>query len=420
MLIKISEIRENKGRRLAEVAKVKELAESIEQIGLINPITVAETNNQYLLVAGLHRLEAHKILGKDKIEASILTGTDLELELVEIDENLIRNELHYIELDDLMLRKKQIYEEMYPETKKGAKNQHTKVLNEIISDSKPSFSKDTAIKTGQSERNIQLSTQRAENLIPEAKSILREKEITKTEATLLAKEEPTQQKRITKILQDGKVTTIKDAQKEIKKEEKKQELVEKKQEYEERVEQVKKEDNPKRVDIENTDKKFRIIYADPCWSYNDKQNTDKLGGAEKHYDTMSIRELSELPVKEITEDNAVLFLWVTSPLLEESFEVIKAWGFKYKTSFIWDKIKHNMGHYNSVRHEFLLIATKGSCTPDNKKLYDSVQSIERTEHSAKPKEFMDIIDDLYVYGDRLEMFAREGDRENWLYWGNEI
>ena len=220
-------------------------------------------------------------------------------------------------------------------------------------------------------------------------------------------------------LSSGEIS-INKAYQEIKKQEKKEKLEEKKQEYKDRVEQASESKHSKKVDIENTDKKFRIIYADPCWSYNDKQNTDKLGGAIKHYDTMSIKELSELPVREIIEDNAVLFLWVTSPLLEESFEVIKAWGFKYKTSFIWDKVKHNMGHYNSVRHEFLLIATKGSCTPDNKKLYDSVQSIERTEHSAKPKEFMDIIDDLYAYGDRLEMFAREGNRENWLYWGNEI
>ena len=420
MLIKISEIRENKGRRLADVSKVEELAESIEQIGLINPITVAERDNKYILVAGLHRLEAYKLLGKDKIEASILTGTDLEIELAEIDENLVRNELHYTELDDLILRKKVIYEEMYPDTKHGGDRNSESFKTTLCRFEKPSFSKDTSDKTGQSERNIQRSTQRAENLIPEAKPILREKDITKTEATTLARQEPEVQKRIIKILQEGKVETVNQAYQEVRKEEKKQELEEKKKEYTERVEQVKKEDNLKRVDIENTDKKFRIIYADPCWSYNDKQNTDKLGGAIKHYDTMSIKELSELPVREIIEDNAVLFLWVTSPLLEESFEVIKAWGFKYKSSFIWDKVKHNMGHYNSVRHEFLLIATRGSCTPDNKKLYDSVQSIERTEHSSKPKEFMDIIDDLYIYGNRLEMFAREQHKDNWLYWGNEI
>ncbi len=154
-------------------------------------------------------------------------------------------------------------------------------------------------------------------------------------------------------------------------------------------------------------KKYKIIYADPAWKYNDKQNTKLRGGAIKHYPTMTITELCELPIREITKDNAVLFLWVTSPLLESSFKLIKAWGFKYKTSFVWDKIKHNMGHYNSVRHELLLICTKGSCTPQVRKLFDSVQSIERTKHSAKPKEFRDIIDTIYPDGERIELFARE-------------
>ena len=124
-----------------------------------------------------------------------------------------------------------------------------------------------------------------------------------------------------------------------------------------------------------------MIYADPPWSYGDKQNIDGLGGAVKHYPTMKLEEICELPIP--AEGNAVLFLWVTSPLLEDSFKVINAWGFKYKTSFVWDKIAHNMGHYNSVRHEFLLVATKGSCTPDNIKLFESVVSINRTEHSKK-------------------------------------
>jgi len=219
---------------------------------------------------------------------------------------------------------------------------------------------------------------------------------------------------------DSGEMSINQAYEEIKKEKKKQELVLKKEEYQSRVDKALTDDNPNGVDIFNTSDKFRIIYADPCWSYNDKQNTDKLGGATKHYDTMSIKELAELPVKAITEDNAVLFIWVTSPLLEDCFQVIKEWGFKYKTSFVWDKVQHNMGHYNSVRHEFLLIATKGSCTPDNVKLYDSVQIIERTEHSTKPKEFMDIIDDLYNYGGRLEMFARKQNKKDWAYWGNEV
>ena len=130
---------------------------------------------------------------------------------------------------------------------------------------------------------------------------------------------------------------------------------------------------------------------------------------------MPLDDICNLPVP--SADNAVLFLWVTSPLLEDCFKVINAWGFTYKSSFVWDKVKHNMGHYNSVRHKFLLVCTKGSCTPDVQKLYDSVQSIERSEHSRKPKEFRDIIDTLYPAGNRLEMFAREAP-EGWDVWGN--
>jgi N6-adenosine-specific RNA methylase IME4 len=221
-------------------------------------------------------------------------------------------------------------------------------------------------------------------------------------------------------LSTGEVS-INQAYQDIKKEEKKEQLEQKKQEYTERVKEAAETGSDMKVDIFDTDKKFRIIYADPPWSYGDKQLTPMLGGAEKHYGSMSISEICDLPIKKIIEDDAVLFMWVTSPLLEECFDVIKSWGFKYKTSFVWDKIKHNMGHYNSVRHEFLLIATKGSCTPDNKTLYDSVQAIERNNnHSEKPIEFMNIIDDIYSHGDRVELFCRSSKKENWFYWGNEV
>jgi len=171
--------------------------------------------------------------------------------------------------------------------------------------------------------------------------------------------------------------------------------------------------------------KYRVIYADPPWKYNDTMAISKdglsenYGPAEAHYPPMTIPELCSLPVKDIAEDDAVLFIWTTSPLLEDTFPIIKAWGFKYKTSFVWDKVKHNMGHYNSVRHEFLLVCTRGSCTPDVKKLFDSVQSIERSDkHSQKPQEFRDIIDTIYTQGTRIELFARE-QANGWELWGNE-
>lgn len=166
--------------------------------------------------------------------------------------------------------------------------------------------------------------------------------------------------------------------------------------------------------------KYRIIYADPPWKYSDQRTTfDNYGPAEKHFPTMSISELSALSIP--ADDNSILFLWTTSPMLEDAFKVINAWGFKYKASFVWDKVKHNYGHYNSVRHEFLLIATKGSCTPDNHKLFDSVVTMERSKiHSEKPEIFYEIIETLYSHGNKIELFLRGTPRPGWDGWGNEV
>lgn len=164
--------------------------------------------------------------------------------------------------------------------------------------------------------------------------------------------------------------------------------------------------------------KYRIIYADPPWQYSNSQ-PDYQTVQDDHYPTMPLNDICKLPVGEISLDDAVLFLWATSPILEDAFKVINAWGFKYKASFIWDKVKHNMGHYNSLRHEFLLIAVRGSCQPDNLELFDSVQTIERTAHSAKPAAFRTIIGTLYPYGKRIELFAR-AKANGWEQYGNQI
>ncbi len=167
--------------------------------------------------------------------------------------------------------------------------------------------------------------------------------------------------------------------------------------------------------------KYRVIYADPPWSYGNDYTKAMKGSTrpEDHYPTMSIEEIGRLQVPEIAAENSVLFIWTTSPLLEDCFRVIRMWGFNYKTSFIWNKVKHNFGYYNSVRHEFLLICTKGSCLPDNSKLFNSVQTIERTEHSKKPNEFREIIDTLYISGKKIELFSREA-VEGWDVWGNQV
>lgn len=140
--------------------------------------------------------------------------------------------------------------------------------------------------------------------------------------------------------------------------------------------------------------KYRVLYADPPWAYSDK-TLDKYGPAERHYPTMSIEELCALPVAGLAADDAVLFHWSPAPMVMEANKVIEAWGFRYKAMFVWDKVKHNFGHYNSVRHELLLVATRGKCTPDTPKLFDSVVTVERSKtHSEKPEVFRQMIDEL--------------------------
>jgi len=167
---------------------------------------------------------------------------------------------------------------------------------------------------------------------------------------------------------------------------------------------------------------YKVIYADPPWDYLGGCFPPQqiAGGTDRQYPTMPLNKICELPVKNIAAEDSVLFLWVPAPMLENAFEVIRAWGFDYKEQFVWDKVKHGMGRYMSMRHENLLIATRGSGAPDNHKdLRDSVQSIPRTEHSRKPEAFREIIDSMYPTGPRIELFARGALPTPWVGWGNE-
>jgi N6-adenosine-specific RNA methylase IME4 len=163
---------------------------------------------------------------------------------------------------------------------------------------------------------------------------------------------------------------------------------------------------------------FRVIYADFPWIYNDSQPSGS--SAQTHYPGMTIEEGCALPVKEHAYKDAVLFFWVTEPMLYRGAQqIIEAWGFEHKTGLVWDKVDHNRGNYVSVRHEHLLICTRGSCTPENlTPMIDSVQTIRKGEHSAKPEEFRQIIERLYPTGPHLELFGRKRVK-GWKVVGND-
>lgn len=168
--------------------------------------------------------------------------------------------------------------------------------------------------------------------------------------------------------------------------------------------------------------RYGVIYADPPWEYEEHgvSVSSDYGNATRHYQTMTVPELCALPVRSIAADNCTLFVWVTSPKLNQIWPIIEAWGFEYKTSFVWDKLKHNFGYYNSVRHELLLVGGRGKSTPEVKKLFDSVQAIERSpKHSEKPGEFRTIIETLYPSANKIELFSRE-QHAGWEQWGDEV
>jgi len=151
--------------------------------------------------------------------------------------------------------------------------------------------------------------------------------------------------------------------------------------------------------------KYRVIYADPPWQYGERPLEDH-GPVTHDFAPMSVEELCALPVKELAEKDAVLFLWVPSTFLEEAYKVVKAWGFKYKTSFVWNKKNGTHGYFVQTQHEFLLICTRGSCLPDVKKKLNSVVEITwNGKSSEKPEAFRQIIDFLYPNGRRIELFT---------------
>lgn len=167
--------------------------------------------------------------------------------------------------------------------------------------------------------------------------------------------------------------------------------------------------------------KYPVLYADPAWQYNDARSLAGYEGtaAENNYSTMSVPELCALPVKDLAHDDAVLFCWATFPLVPDALTVIAAWGFTYKTAFVWNKGAGAFSNYHNASAELLMVATRGSCLPDPSERECQVQTWPRTRHSEKPEAFRKLVDSLYPHCPRIELFARQR-YEGWDVWGNEV
>lgn len=183
-----------------------------------------------------------------------------------------------------------------------------------------------------------------------------------------------------------------------------------------------------KIDIFNTDKKYDIILCDPPWQFLTWSNKGKDRSAEKHYATMAKYDIQKLPVSNISAKNSVLFLWATAPCLIEALELIKAWGFTYKTvGFTWvkqckksDKLFTGMGYYTRANAEFCLLATKGKILERKSHSISQIIVSHIEEHSKKPAEARDRITKLFGNDlQKIELFARQY-ADGWDCWGNEV
>lgn len=170
---------------------------------------------------------------------------------------------------------------------------------------------------------------------------------------------------------------------------------------------------------------FKIIYADPPWSYRDKCHAGKRGAGYK-YPTMNLSDIKLLDVQSLADKDCTLFLWATMPMMQEALELIQAWGFDYKTAgFVWVKTNpksgtpfFGMGNWTRANAELCLIATRGK----PKRISASVLQIVSSPvmaHSEKPAEVRDRIVSLMGDLPRVELFARH-QTPGWKTWGNEV
>ena len=156
--------------------------------------------------------------------------------------------------------------------------------------------------------------------------------------------------------------------------------------------------------LNNSAEKFDLILCDPPYLYDVEANrtSDRIG---THYMQMKTQDICDLPIQNIAEKKAILFLWSPAPKIEDAMKIIKAWNFEYKTQIIWNKKYIGLGRNVRQQHEILLIAKKGDFpTP----LYKPPSIIEeqRTDHSRKPEKSYEIIERMYPEAKKIELFAR--------------
>lgn len=389
-----------KRKRAFSEERSGEIAESIKELGLLQPIVITKDN---VLISGLHRLRACEMLGWQDIECTVKEYSALDSELAEIDENLMRNDLTVLERSESLKRRKEIYEAKYPETRRGGdrKSEEAKSKRKDFALIQP-FSTDTAAKIGVTPRTVQHEVQIADKLTPEAKDILINTDMAdnKTELLKLTYLKPNEQKEVANLVASGKAKNITKAIQELK-----------------RAETVEKLESTKTKEAKKLDGTYDVIVIDPPWQMKKIERDVAPNQVEFEYPTMTIDEIKALKVP--CAEDCHVWLWTTQKFLPAAFEILQHWGLKYVCTFVWHKPggfqPFDLPQYNC---EFALYAHKGSPKFIDFKDFKTCFNAPRGKHSEKPEEFYDMVRRVTA-GRRLDMFSRR-EINGFDIWGNEV
>jgi ParB/RepB/Spo0J family partition protein len=386
---------------------VDALAESFRVIGQQQPIIVRPREGAGVaLIAGRHRVEAARKLGWPAIQAVVVSDLDADKALLaEIDENLVRGELTPAERSAHHTERARLHEKINGPAKANSAKAMNKVLGrgDVTRESRDTYTEEAAKKTGQHPATVRKDVQRGKS-VPDILAVVNTSLDKGEELDALGKLHKADPAAATALIERAKAGEKVSAKTEVKK-----------------VERREKERDLGKKQIALPNKRYGVIVADPEWKFKAwSEETGMDRAADNHYPTSATDMIAARDVQSIAADDCVLFLWATVPMLPDALRVMDAWGFQYKSHCMWSKDRAGTGYWFRNMHELLLVGTRGKVpAPAPGTQWASVIEAEVTGHSAKPEEFLRMIEQYFPTLPKIELNRRGAARLGWDAWGNE-
>lgn len=400
---------------------VEALAASIKDVGLLSAITVRKVQKSrngifcdaFEVIAGMHRVKAFRWLQKTHIPAVIVEVDDLRAELMLIDENLRRNDLTTAERSAQQARRKRIWQELHPETKRGGDrgNQHTcpKLANGQVGQEPPVKRYDAAAEdaTGDSARKVRRDVHRGEALGDDALAKVARTSLDKGEEldalAKLKKEAPEKCEALIERAAAGEKVSAKVEAKKIARQQREAELG------------AKQRSLPQQ--------KFGVILADPEWKWKPWSDAGMDRGVENTYPTSETTDIAARDVQSIAADDCVLVLWARADMLPEALQVLTAWGFRYVAQRVWRKSRMSTGYWFRYDHELVLIGSRGkpvapAMGTQERSVFEGEPAVPGL-NSSKPECIAEWIEHNWPNTPKIELNRRGPARPGWAAWGYE-